>query len=656
MIELDPIAPGWLIALLAIVFAAGVALAALRARRIAVMRLPIAVVALLVLINPVQRIEDRIPQRDVALALVDRSASMSVDGRGRDAESAIAALRREAPDVDWRIIPVTPPRGEPTRLYPALERAVQTVPPDRLAAAVLLTDGITADTGPPPLPAGKPLHVLLAGDPGLRDRRLLVTRVPPYSVVGRSAAITVHVDDGPVNGAPARIDWQIDGVPQASRDVTPGETVTLPVRVDRRGPIEIALSISELQGERSLVNNRVLVRLNGVRDRLRVLLVSGVPYPGGRVWRDVLKSDPNIDLVHFTILRLPTSYDPTPGDELALIPFPTDELFERQLPRFDLVVFDRFGLTELLAPEYFDRIVSYVRNGGGLLVVAGDEFAEPGGLPATSLGQILPAQPTGPARTGRYVPTLTAVGRRHPVTAALQPPWGAWTEQASLRPRRGQLLMTGLNGAPLLMLDRVDKGRIGLLGSTQVWWWARAVDGAGPRDELLRRAAHWLMQEPDLAEDRLDVRADGRNLRINANGLPPPGTVVVAGPFGDARPVALADGKAMVPAPADGLWRIDAGGQRRFVLVGDTIELADIRPRPRPLDAAAAGVHWLRDGLPAIRRIRPGQPQAGAGWIGLVENRSGQLVGVRTSPLLPGWAALLLLTSLLAVAWWRERR
>ncbi|MCA3255544.1 MAG: hypothetical protein INF91_08005 [Alphaproteobacteria bacterium] len=656
MIEFDPLVPLWAAAPLVLLFAAGVALALWRAPRLAPMRALIALAALVVLFNPVRTIEERAPQRDIAIALVDRSASMAVDDRGRAAAAALDALRRASPDLDWRVVPVTPRPGEPTRLLPALDRALQSVPADRLAGAVALTDGIVADSGPSPMPPDKPLHLLLAGDPDLRDRRLIVTRVPPYSVVGRPAAISIRIDDGPAAAAPARLDWQVDGVPQPPRDVTPGEVVTLPVRIERRGPIEIALSVSPLDGERSLVNNRALVRLNGVRDRLRVLLVSGVPYPGGRVWRDVLKSDPNIDLVHFTILRLPTSFDPTPGDQLALIPFPTDELFERQLPRFDLVVFDRFGLTELLAPEYFDRIVTYVRNGGGLFVVAGDEFAGPGSLAATTLGEILPALPAGPPRSARFTPALTDDGQRHPVTAVLQPPWGAWGEQATLRQRRGQLLMTGANGAPLLLLDRIDKGRIGLLGSTDVWWWARAVEGAGPRDELLRRVAHWLMQEPDLAEDRLDVRADDRILRIAANGLPPPPTAVVAGPDGDARPIALVDGRASVPARRDGLWRVDAGGQRRFVLVGDAVELAEVRPRAAPLDGLAARAQWLGDGVPAIRRIRPGDPQTGAGWIGLVENRSGQLVGVRTAPLLPPWAALALLIGLLAAAWWRERR
>ena len=544
---------------------------------------------------------------------------------------------------------------------PVVEHAVRAFQQQR----GLITDGIVRDTADPAmLPAGRPLHLLLAGNPDVRDRRLIVTRVPPYSVVGRPAAITVRIDDGPGAEGSARLDWLVNGVAQPAPDVRVGETLTQPVPIERRGDVEVALSVAPMGGgEATLVNNRALVRLNGVRDRLRVLLVSGVPYPGGRVWRDTLKSDPNIDLVHFTILRLPTSYDPTPTEELALIPFPVEELFEQQLPRFDLVILDRFGLTELLSPGYFGRLSAYVRDGGGMLVVAGDEYAEPGGLPDTFLREILPALPAGPVVTKNFVPELSDVGRRHPVTAALRGPWGAWGEQADVRASRAQILMTGIDGRPLLMLDRQGKGRIGLLASTHTWWWARAVEGDGPRDELLRRTVHWLMQEPDLAEDRLDVRAQGRRLDIVARGVNPPDAVQLTGPDGTTRTVPLAPRgethSAQVPVAADGLYRADAGGLRRFVLAGDVAELSEVRPRATPLEALAeasgGGSYRLDETLPDVRRTRPGDRQQGGNWLGLVRNDSGRLTGVREEPLLPPWAAWGMLTALLAAAWWRER-
>ena len=664
MIAFDPLLPWWAIALLGGGLLASVALAAQRVPRVAWVRSIVAAAALLPLVNPVERIEQREAQRDVAVAIIDRSRSMMVNGGTEHADRAVAALRRAAPGLEWRIVEARPSPGQATRLMPTLDRALREVPAERLAGALLITDGVVRDTPDVGLlPPNRPLHLLLAGRPDVRDRRLIVTRVPPYSVVGRPAAITVRIDDGPRRDGTTRIDWVVNGIAQPPRDVPVGEAATLPVPVDRRGVVEVALSVAPLaRGEATLVNNRALVRLNGVRDRLRVLLVSGVPYLGGRVWRDTLKSDPNIDLVHFTILRLPSSYDPTPSEQLALIPFPVQELFEQQLGRFDLVILDRFGLTELLSPDYFGRLTNFVREGGGMLVIAGDEYAEPGGLPDTFLREILPALPAGPVVDRRFIPELSGVGRRHPVTATLRGPWGAWGEQADVRASRAQILMTGIDGRPLLMLDRQGKGRIGLLASTNVWWWARDVEGDGPRDELLRRTAHWLMQEPDLAEDQLDLRARDRTLAIVARGVNPPDSVQLTGPDGAMRIVPLATrgdvNAAEIAVPADGLYRADAGGLRRFVLAGDVAELSEVRPRAAPLDRLAedsgGGSFSLSNGVPDLRRTSPDDRQAGGGWLGLVRNDSGRLVGVRQEPLMPPWASWGLLTALLALAWWRE--
>jgi hypothetical protein len=665
MIGFDPWLPLWAIALLAAGLFASAAISAYRARRLAPLRAAVAIAALLLIANPVRRIEEREAQRDIAVAIVDRSRSMTVNDGAAQADRALAALRRDAPELDWRIVEARPEAGQPTRLLPTLDRALRDVPADRLAGALILTDGIVRDVADASLlPPDRPVHLLIAGNPAVRDRRLIVSRVPPYSVVGRPAAISLRIDDGPGGTGTARLDWLVNGIAQPPREVQVGETLTLPVPVERRGDVEVALSVAPMAGgEATLVNNRALVRLNGVRDRLRVLLVSGVPYPGGRVWRDTLKSDPNIDLVHFTILRLPSSYDPTPTEQLALIPFPVEELFEQQLPRFDLVILDRFGLTELLSPGYFGRLVAYVRDGGGMLVVAGDEYADPGGLPDTLLREILPALPAGPVVAREFTPALSDIGRRHPVTATLRGPWGAWGEQADVRASRAQVLMTGVDDRPLLMLDRQGKGRIGLLASTNTWWWARAVAGDGPRDELLRRTVHWLMQEPDLAEDRLEVRARDRRLDIVARGVNPPAAVELTAPDGATRTIPLtARGDvraAQIAVAADGLYRADAGGLRRFVLAGDVAELAEVRPREAPLaglaSAAGGGSYRLADALPDIRRTRAGDRQQGGGWLGMVRNDSGRLIGVREEPLLPPWAAWGLLTALLAAAWWRER-
>lgn len=668
----EPLLPLWLMTTVAAAFAFGLTLAAVRSRRLAWPRALAAIAMLAVLANPVQRSERRAERPDIALAVVDRTASMTIGNRARIVDEALASLRSRSPGVEWRIVTAGQSPGKATRMGAVIDGAAGEVPPDRLAAVVALTDGISADAPDVRLlPRHVPFHVLIAGDPRLSDRRLIVERVPSYSVAGQSAEVTIRIDDGGNARGKALLAQEISGSRETTREVDVGVPVTMQVPVTRRGTIEVALSVSPSPaGEATLVNNRALVRLNGVTDRLRVLLVSGVPYPGGRVWRDILKSDANVDLVHFTILRLPASFDTTPPEQMSLIPFPVEELFEKHLPEFDLIIFDRFGLSELLSPIYFQDLGDRVRNGGGLLVVTGDEFAAPGGLAETPLARLLPARTAGPAIDIPFRPALSDVGRRHPVTSALVDAWGGadwgrWGSQSDLAATSGQVLMQGAGGRPLLILDHAGKGRVGLIASTNVWWWSRAVDGGGPQAELLRRTAHWLMREPDLDENQLEVRARGRTLDIAARGVAPPAFATLLDPANRPTEVRLSptlDGatSADVKVAANGLYRIEAGGLTRFALAGDSAEFSEVRPRANPLAKAArasgGGTYWLHGRLPDIRRVQSGRATSGPGWLGLVENRSGAIVAVERRALIQPVLALLLIAGTLMLAWWRERR
>ena len=266
-----------------------------------------------------------------------------------------------------------------------------------------------------------------------------------------------------------------------------------------------------------------------MRDRLRVLLVTGEPHPGERVWRNILKSDPSVDLVHFTILRPPEKQDGTPIRELSLIAFPIRELFDAKLDDFDLIIFDRYSRRGVIPEAYLENIARYVRNGGALLEAAGPNFGTPMSLSRTPLGAILPAEPTGDVYEEGFKPQVTALGRRHPVTADLpgagprggEPSWGRWFRQVDARAHRGVTVMTGDRGEPLLVLDRVGKGRVAQLLSDEMWLWARGFEGGGPQAELLRRLAYWLMKEPDLEENDLRAAVDGDRLVVTRQSLEP---------------------------------------------------------------------------------------------------------------------------------------
>ncbi len=282
---------------------------------------------------------------------------------------------------------------------------------------------------------------------------------------------------------------------------------------------------------------------------------------------------------------------------------------------------------------------------------------------------------------GAFRPAATPLGLRHPVTAELPglhgtapPDWGRWYRRIAPIESHGEELMSGPDGAPLLLLDRVGDrqsgGRVAMLLSDQIWLWSRGHDGGGPQAELLRRVAHWLMKEPELEENALTVRVEDGKLTVERRTIAdgPPGQVTVTAPDGTQRRLALTalrPGRAVATAPAraPGVWQASDGTLTAYAAAGtaNKLEMADLRATATvlaPLVRASGGsIHWLDpDGAPALRRTEPGHDAAGAGWIGLQRRHDHLVTGIAALPLLPGWAALALLLGLAVAAWRREAR
>jgi hypothetical protein len=646
---------------------------------------------------------------DIALLVVDHSGSETIRGRMAVIDAARTRLTEAAraiPNLELRTITVPEQGSQGTQLFAGIDTALGDIPPDQLAGVIALSDGEIADLPVRP-PFTAPFHLLLPARGEETDRRLRLIEAPRYGVIGSNVTLRYIVEDlgkavGPGQaGGTAQVSIQRDGAAVSSTRVPVGQiqTVTLPMR--REGASIIVLNASGLPGEVSPINNQQIVTINGVRDRLRVLLISGQPDPGERAWRRLLKSDPAVDLVHFTILRPPDKDDLTPLDQLALIAFPERELFEQKISDFDLIILDRFQNEGILPAAYLANIADYVRNGGALLLEAGPEFASPDSLAHTQLGTILPAQPTvagapedaamgfpspfdqlpqpngAGISIGAFRPSLTDLGLRDPVTADLPgtdgaqaPAWAQWYRLIDAMNVHGQVLLQGGAGRPLLILDHVGQGRVGLLLSDQIWLWARAHDGGGPQAELLRRVAHWLMKEPALDENRLTAAMDNGTLAIDQRQLlpGPPPSVSVTDPDGHVRQwpmTAAGPGHATlsVPAAAPGLWRVSDGTRTAYAAsdMADPPEWADLRAtatKAGGLIAATQGsAHWLRrDGVPGLRLVAAGDVSGGDDWIGLRRNDAHVTTGIALTPLLPGWAALPLLLGVLLIAWRREGR
>jgi hypothetical protein len=571
-----------------------------------------------------------------------------------------------------------------------MERALAEIPRARLAGVVALTDGQVHDI--PAAPALEaPLHLLLPGQEGEVDRRIRVVEAPGFGIVGRQVELRVVVEDlgaAPAGGA-ARLSIRRDGGAPRVESVPVGREHRIALTIERGGPTVVEMTAETRPGEVSALNNRAVVAINGVRDRLRVLLVSGEPHAGERTWRRLLKADPNVDLVHFTILRPPEKDDLTPLHELALIAFPVRELFQVKLRDFDLIVFDRFANRGLLPPVYMRNIADYVRGGGALLLAVGPEFLGPTSLAATPLGQILPARPPAGAGAAQaalveqpFRPRVTQTGARHPVTEDLpganpaegpgDPSWGRWYRALRTEARSGATVMEGPGGAPLMVLDRVGEGRVALMLSDHIWLWSRGHDGGGPQAELLRRIAHWTMKEPELEEEDLTARIEHGQMTVLRRTLeagPPPEITVTAPDGGTSRHQPQArGGRAVVELPATlpGVWQATDGRRTAYAAAeaGNPLEIADLRAdaaRLRPVAEATGGaVRWLGAGavpaVPELRRVAAGRDTQGPGWIGLRRNADHTVTGITAMPLLPPWAALPLVLGLAILAWRREGR
>ena len=642
---------------------------------------------LLTLANPSLVEEQREPLRDVAAIIVDASPSQSIGTRRAVTQEALAAiierLSDESETLEVRTLTVDDnsigAAEDGTRIIGPLARLLADVPARRVAGIIILTDGQIHDLPDNLEEAGLPgpAHVLLTGERDERDRRLVVVQAPSYGIVGNPITITVRVEDlGAAPGGDALIELSRNGGPVQGFPVQVGRDAQIPITLEHGGPSVVEMSVAGGPWELTDINNRAVVEINGVRDRLRVLLVSGEPHAGERTWRNLLKSDPSVDLIHFTILRPPEKQDGTPINELSLISFPTRELFEVKIDDFDLVIFDRYRRRGVLPPVYLQNIVDYVAGGGALLEAVGPTFASPYSIYRTPLGVVLPGEPTGAVIERGFLPRVTNTGRRHPVTADLNgsgepdgdPDWGRWFRQIDVEARRGRVLMSGADGRPLLILDRMGFGRVAQLNSDHIWLWARGYEGGGPQAELLRRLAHWLMQEPDLEEESLSASVRGDRLAIERRSVDPDDRPIeMTGPDGETVSVELVETKpglytADVPIEAPGLYRIDDGVNVAMAAVGalNPLEFADVRTSAQPAAALAAAtggaVSWLSDGLPDIRRVRPERAASGRNWIGLVANGDYLVTGVAEIPAFPALAALILALGAAIFAWRREGR
>lgn len=662
-----------------------------------------AVAALLgALLNPTLREEERENLANIALVVMDESTSQALDKRPEqrkairdDLEARLAGVKNL--EVKW----IAASSGEGgtahgTQLFAALNQALTDTPPDRIAGVIMVTDGQVHDIPKEAAALGfnAPVHALLTGTPDEFDRRIEILQAPRYGLVGQSREIELAVRETGKKGratGPVTLNVRREGRPDEQVVAEIDRPVSVELPFPHAGTNIVEVELETAPGELTPANNRVVVVAEGVRENLRVLLVSGEPHAGERTWRNLLKSDAAVDLVHFTILRPPEKQDGTPINQLSLIAFPTKELFSDRIRDFDLIIFDRYEHRGILQLMYYDNIARYVDAGGAVLVAAGDDYAGMTSLYRTPLSPILPATPTGRVIEQPFRARVTDEGLRHPVTQGLPganaigperpATWGHWFRQAEVRLDRGRKVMEGAEDQPLLVLDRRGTGRVALLTSDHAWLWARGYDGGGPHTDLLRRLSHWLMKEPDLEEERLLASARGLKVTLERRTLEDQvAPVTISAPGGERSEITLERDKpgvwkATLDVKLPGLYKAETAGPSGPLTavahagVEDPREMSEVvatGDKLKPLiEKTGGGVFWTRTDaasagesvtVPRIAMMPGGRVMAGSGWLGLADREAYLTKGVKLTPMFNGLIALAVLLALMAMAWWREGR
>ncbi|HEV7251563.1 MAG TPA: hypothetical protein VGN97_00465 [Mesorhizobium sp.] len=632
----------------------------------------------LALLNPVLLDEEREGLSSVVAVVVDRSQSQDIATRRAQTDEALAALQASFGPLDGfdlRVVEAgaSDERTE-TRLFGALDRALADVPPSRVGGAVFITDGQVHDV-PQETALGAPLHALVTGEEGERDRRIRFEQAPRFGIVGKPLGMSFRVLGAEGESGSVQVRVFVNGEQVAVENATIGVETPLEITVPNAGRTIVELAVPAEEGELTDVNNRAVAVIDGIRENLRVLLVSGEPHAGERTWRNLLKSDASVDLVHFTILRPPEKQDGTPIDELSLIAFPTRELFVEKIDDFDLIIFDRYQHRDVLPILYYDYIAEYVEKGGALLIAAGPEYAGDQSISRTPLAPALPGLPTGEVVEEAFFPRLTDTGKRHPVTRGLEgggaepPRWSRWFRAVGIGEPEGEVVMKGPNDLPLLVLGRRGEGRVGMLLSDQGWLWARGFEGGGPHVQLYRQMAHWLMKEPELEEERLTADSEGMKLRIQRQTMQdeagPARIITPSGQVIDAPLAAEGPGRftAELDTPEIGLYQIGNGDLFTLAHVGpvNAPEFQDATSTTEilraPAEASGGGVRRLsEDGVPRALGMRAGAPADGRDWMGFRRTDDSVLKSVNRVPLFAGFLGLGVLLLALGSTWYREGR
>ncbi len=541
-----------------------------RGRKVTLLMLRIAaiVVCFGILLQPtLHKRELRAEPAHLAI-LVDTSPSMAQGGDNtrllrakrmlKTAGPAIARLEKRY-RIDWYgfsdgLVPVASPEalgaGEgkhrKTDIRGALQALMAGAKKVPIDGVVLISDG--ADTELVPQADGEsdltwaeafgvPINTIAVGD--APDRvELAITHVEaaPFAFTRSDTPITVRLRSVGLEDRRVEAFLKQDGTVVQRREVQlvggRGQ-LTFTALPTALGQQVMEVSVPVPEGDEVPENNLQHLTFEVIRDKFRILHLAGRPSWDQRFLRDALKSWPRVDLVSFYVLR--TGYQSaTEGSAgMALIPFPTDDLFKDHLGEFDILIFHEFEPAEVGVEAYAGKIAEFVRDGGALVLIGGEKGLKGGTMGGPALEAIFPVEllsaGTPASRmsdSGQFRAKLTEDGANHPITRLYPDDERNRQVWRSLTRLDGQGRIAGLaEGAhsllenpflladdgptPVVAVKEVEKGRTLAITTDSLWRWrfSGPVTG-GPADlytDFWRKTIAWLTRAPDLKRLRVKV-------------------------------------------------------------------------------------------------------------------------------------------------------